>query len=363
MPKIETAISPQNYELIRDRIADILIDEIEGQKAIGNDIKLNKMFIENHLPIDHTNLPAIVVSFGKAGYQNRSQISVEGNYDFYIDVISKGVANDDVNGDTRAAKNVQKIMGIIRTVLQSPMYNTLGFDKPFICTTSITEITFGTVQEKDEKNIQMGRMTFNVIVPEGLKFITPVLIYEFITQVKIGESQSGYMFSGCPQEPTPDDDEVVVNVNGNYLGTYGCGQVIDIPVQYENGILTGIVDGGVVVIPNVIYNKSLSIGDIRVNDDIPLFHGDPAAKVWKINDICRTGSVKYNIYFATEQNEPSPSKLWEDDRTISSAAGSSTETFDLSEIPADSYVWIKVLEVTGTPEMFHITLIYTINNN
>jgi hypothetical protein len=284
---------------------------------------------------------------------------VDGNYDFYIDVYSKSKSTAADNGDKLAAMHVQKIVGIIRTIFQSPVYNTLGFAKPFNCTTSISEINFGTVSDKDENNVQMARITFNVIVPESLKFVSPVLIYEFNTQVRIGDSRAGYIFTGYAQENLPNDDEVIVNINGNYFGTYNGGSIVNIGVQYQNGILTGVIAGNNVIVPDVIYSKSISIGDPRIDDNIPLFYSDASSKVWQINDICRGGTIRYNIYFAEEQDEINPTPLWDDDRTINQSSGSETSTIDTSIIPTNSWVWIKLLDVDGSVSMFSVNLIYT----
>lgn len=241
MPKISSVIGPQNYELIRNRIAEILIDEIEGQKFLGNDIGLKVLYIENHLPVNHTNLPCIVISTSKGTYKNKSQKSIDGNYDFFIDIIQKSKSTDDDNADKLSAVYVQKVIGIIRTILESPMYNTLGFEKPFSCRSIVSGIEFGTMKDVDEKNVQLGRLTYNIDVPETMKFIQPVLIYEFVTSVKLDDSNSGYVFSG--QNPSPDDgpscSPAILKINGVSFDEIISGGELDLKVINQSGAMVG----------------------------------------------------------------------------------------------------------------------------
>lgn len=241
MPKINSIINPQNYELIRDRIAEIIVDEIEGQKALGNDIGLKVLYLENHIPVSHTNLPCIVISTSKGSYKNKTQKSIDGNYDFFIDVITKSKSTKTENGDKISAVYVQKVVGLIRTILESPVYNTLGFAKPFSCRSIISGIEFGTLKDVDEENVQLGRLTFNIDVPESMKFVEPVLIYEYVTSVKLGESNSGYLFSG--QNPSPDDGPVcspaILNINGVSFDEIASGGTLDLQVVNQSGALVG----------------------------------------------------------------------------------------------------------------------------
>lgn len=241
MPKINSIINPQKYEVIRDRIAEIIVDEIEGQKALGNNIGLKYLYLENHIPVSHTSLPCIVISTSKGTYKNKSQISIDGNYDFYIDIIAKKKATTNENGDKLSAVYVQKVVGMIRTILESPVYNTLGFTKPFSCRSIISGIEFGTIKDVDEENVQLGRLTFNIDVPESMKFVDPVLIYEYVTSVKLGESNSGYLFSG--QNPSPDDGPVcspaILNINGVSFDEIASGGTLNLQIINQSGSPVG----------------------------------------------------------------------------------------------------------------------------
>lgn len=242
MPLIETIISSQNFELIRDRIADILIDEIQGQADLGNDIGLKQLFTERHIPLDKTHLPAVCVSLGLSNYDNKSTRSIDGHHDFYIDVYVKEKSDDSSDGDKIASKKVQKIVGMIRMILESPIYFNLGWTPRIIERSIVSNIEFGTVQIKDELNIQMARITYKVQAAESVKLTTADIIYDYQTQVKIADLDAGYFFSGIGSStPDPGDtcDPAILNVNGSLFTTIASGGTLNLRILDQNGDPTG----------------------------------------------------------------------------------------------------------------------------
>lgn len=253
MPKILNIIPPQRYELIRDRIADILIDEIQGQIDLGADIDstlIGALYTEKHIPVDLIQLPCIVVTLAEGRYSNKSQRSIDGNYNFYIDVIAGSKSNQNSDGDELASKKVQRVAGIVRTILESPVYNTLGFTKPFLSNLGITEIGFGTPQDRDEPNIQVARLTFSVRVPEDVQFINAVLVYDAVTQVSIKDYPGGYVFAGggTPTVIPPTCDPVIIKLNNITFSTVPAGSTKNIPVLDQDGNPVGEIDGSTYVV-------------------------------------------------------------------------------------------------------------------
>lgn len=246
MPQIETIISAQNFELIRDRIGEILIDEIQGQIDLGNNIELKTLFTERHIPLDKIHLPAIAVSVGQGDFSNKSPRSVDGEYSFYIDVFAKSKSIGDDDGDSLASKKVHKLVGVIRTILESPLYENLGFQAPFIARSIVSNIGFGTVQEKDESNIQMARMTFKLTTQEGVKLKSYDLIYDYWTQVKLGDTSKGYLFNGPDGSFPPDPDTCLpstLNVNSALFTTIPSGDTYNLNVKDQDGNPVGVKVG------------------------------------------------------------------------------------------------------------------------
>lgn len=141
------------FELVRDRVALIIAEESAAQQVIAagtdgknpDDWKL-RVFIERSTPWDlfttsegtpPTDLSAIVnVSFDEMMVDiPSSQISLKQQYDavINIDVLGMGVSKINTDGhslgDESAARMAQKAARLIRNILMSDKYRTLGFDR------------------------------------------------------------------------------------------------------------------------------------------------------------------------------------------------------------------------------------------
>lgn len=195
MSRITAAIAPQGFELIRNRIGEIIADELSNQAALLGDEKLDAtVFVERTSPIDKTELPVINVSLSNGKYENKHQGSVDGTYAFNVDVFTKSKSTDNADGDVESAFILQRIIGICRSILENPIYNTLGFATPFIGRTYCSEINIAAPGKDDSINTMMGRLTFNVMCNEPNVLISPALIAEYNTQVKLELTDKGFYY-------------------------------------------------------------------------------------------------------------------------------------------------------------------------
>lgn len=347
MAILQELIPDRLYEQLRDRIAEILIDEIQGQIDLGHSVQLSKLYVERTTPIDKLKVPCIVVSMSDGQYDNRDMVSVDGNYTFFIDAYTKSKATADDDGDTLAAKKVHKLIGVCQSILTSSLYDNLGFDRPFISESWVETIAFGPVDPanrqstiSDSQMHFMGRLQFKVRVQETSENAVPEVLYEFQTQVKVDGSSQGYIFTGQNTIPVPEDDEVVVNVNGDYYGTFQAGTTAEL------------------FVPNLIQSKTISLADPLDTDNIPLFETDREIEIIQVNDLSRDGQVDYNLYYAPDQDEPSPSALWDTDRQIDDPSGQEVTVFDNPVVPADNWVWIKPSAVENSTTLLTVNIIF-----
>ena len=128
MSKIVGVIPLQNYELIRNKIAEIIAIELENQFVISYDPDFDcNVWLERTTPFDQTEMtPAVInVSFIDGNYQNEDVKDADGVYSYAVDVYSRGYTNDENIGDTRAALIVQKVIGKIRAILMATVYKTV----------------------------------------------------------------------------------------------------------------------------------------------------------------------------------------------------------------------------------------------
>ncbi len=197
MAKINRVIEPENSELVRDRIGEILIDEIGNQVQLSYDPLIDAtVYVERSMPFDKTELPVVSVSLANGMFGNKSQREVYGTYAFNIDVFASAKSTKDSSGDTTSAFVLQKIMGICRSILEDPIYITLGFKPPFISRVWCSEMNIASTNKEDATNTAMGRLVFNVLVSEPSKGYRPQLIDGYETVIKIGNSSDGYFWNG-----------------------------------------------------------------------------------------------------------------------------------------------------------------------
>lgn len=197
MSKINYIIPAQGFELVRERIAAILIDEISNQVVLSYDTSIDaEVLIESINPQDKEFLPAINVSLATGTWLNQNQGSKDGTYIYNIDCYTNAPSTEDSAGDYLANAQLQKILGICRAILENPIYKTLGFTPPFIHRVFCSDINFANAGKNDALNSVMGRITFTVTVTENTLNPTPSLIEGYDTTVKIDTTDKGYYYSG-----------------------------------------------------------------------------------------------------------------------------------------------------------------------
>jgi len=262
MAIITEQIAPRKFELIRDRIATILQSEITNQAAIQSDPKLNAVvFLERFVPFQEVEMPAINVGFANGDYQNLTQIKQEGTYNFNIDVYYSANTTVANRADQIASVDLQRLMGVCQNILSHQRYNTLGFAAPYIQHVEVSSIKIAQPENnKDASSVMMGRLVFTVIAPESNVTTVPTLIAGYDTQVLIGNTLNGYVFSGTslPLPPVTCAPGEVRDSGGLVLGQAPSGGFFGV----ADSIVSNSDDSDVV---NVLATQNLEIEDITYN--------------------------------------------------------------------------------------------------
>lgn len=228
MALINYELPTRAYELIRDRIALIIEDELVQQAAITyEDLFLLPVYVQRSKPFDPSEVRMINVSVESGRFDNQTVIDSDGEYTFFVDVFGIGSYNGVDDGDKLASFEVQRLAGTIQGILSSPLYVTLGFDRPFIMRAKVTGFEPGTIDRGESANISVCRVTF--VVKSSQNEISQPAINSFITstQVLLYETELGYLYSGVGAPlPPPDPSCEPVNIydaDGNLLGTTASG--------------------------------------------------------------------------------------------------------------------------------------------
>lgn len=180
----------QNFELVRDRIGQILADEFSAQSVTP------VIYKERIVPFDKTDLNAINVVFSKGNFDSKTQIDRDGVHVFNVDCYVSAKTTSSLQGDVKANLLLQKTLGIVGYILSASQYNTLLFSRPFIKHTMVKSIQFAnTGTNQDAISVVMGRVEFEVHVNENSRVVTPVVFGELHTTVKLEETDKGYVWS------------------------------------------------------------------------------------------------------------------------------------------------------------------------
>jgi hypothetical protein len=196
MSLINGIIPPQNFELVRDRIAEILTTEVANQFILTSnpDFDLD-IWIERSIPFDKEELPTINGNLATGSFSGHTQKTTDGTYTYFIDCFTKAVSTDDDKGDQLASIKLQRLLGICRAILEDPKYKTLGFSPPSIFNRHCESLSIAEPGKQDAASSVMGRLSFIVKVPETVELITPILLGRNDTRVKLFETDRGYFYS------------------------------------------------------------------------------------------------------------------------------------------------------------------------
>lgn len=192
MAKLNFRIQPRAWETIRDRLAEILADEINNQIDLNYLAEINPEITLERSGFDMTDTDIVNVSFAQGRPDNKDITGADGSYLFNIDAYTKAKTTDDAGGDQIATLKVQTILGLIESIMDHPIYKTLGFQAPYISRVWLGETNVAQMGKNDQKNIAMGRVQVNVKVFENHILKTPTIAAGFETSFTIGDSTKGY---------------------------------------------------------------------------------------------------------------------------------------------------------------------------
>lgn len=197
MSKISVAIPQQNFELIRDKIASILIVELANQHILQPSLGLDLPIYVNRLTPKKTDEQNFInVSYSGTNFDDRSTIQAVGDNVYYVDLFLSAADTSSQNGATISTLFRDRLAGIIRSIILNPVYKLLDFNAPSLNSVKVSsiEIPDPLSRSNDAKNSTMARVVVTVGVPETTSLISPTPIEASIAQLSIGNSNSGFKY-------------------------------------------------------------------------------------------------------------------------------------------------------------------------
>ncbi len=188
-------IPTQQFELIHNRIGEILTEELERQSLLSNDPTLKfDIFKERDIPFSDSELPAMNIMFDESEYEMQTQVQHTGIYRYVIELTANGKSSDDVLGDTLTMNQVQRVLGICRAIIMNPKYTKLSLTPSLIQNRKVVGMRFGKPVRQDSSHTILGRMVLQVTAVEDVQLNTANLIQGIDTTVFLYETEKGYQW-------------------------------------------------------------------------------------------------------------------------------------------------------------------------
>lgn len=197
MTKIVDPILPQNFEIIRDTLGSIIKSELDNQDTLLPSENLSlPVFVNRLTPKRVDEDPFINLSYSGSNYQDNTTIQAVGDNIYYADVFTDSSATLEAAGDKTAAFLRDRIVGIIRAIIENPAYRTLGFDLPSINSVKVVSVETPDPlsRNNDAKNSTMARVVINVKMSETTELISANIIEGMKTILKLAETDEGFQY-------------------------------------------------------------------------------------------------------------------------------------------------------------------------
>lgn len=199
---IAEKIPQQMFELIRDRIGAILVEEFASQVDKQTDdpdakiiMQKTEVWKERILPFQQDELFMITPIWFGAGYTNQNPTYAEAKNQYFLDCFGRMKSNDNNSGDMEAAIQLQRLVGIVRYIFEHPDYRQLGLDKGIIKNSHVSDIKRTEIKRQDEGGaVAMYRIILDVNAGEFTQGNTEILIKANETTVTIDEGPKGYQY-------------------------------------------------------------------------------------------------------------------------------------------------------------------------
>jgi hypothetical protein len=225
--KIIGEITQRNFELVRNRLAVILFDEMERQDYVSTDPLFEKptIYVEGNQSFDANEHPIINVMLQRGDYESKDVIQADGVYLYNIDIHTKAKETSTDNADTLAMLRCQRLLGVCQAIFENPAYKTLDYAPGTIEHVKVNGISIGETSEGDAESTSRARLILEVSVPEGneLKIAGDILGYS--TVATLGLTSKGHVFSLVDLENEVGDG-LLLGTGGGFLLLGSTGKLL-----------------------------------------------------------------------------------------------------------------------------------------
>lgn len=141
---ITELIQDQPFQIIQNRIAEILAVEITNQKALQGLDSDFEVYVERIEPYASTEDVLITISSKQQENVEYTQSQSKTENLYFIDIFAGGIESGDQSLSENVRLKLFKYVGLVKYILNSGKYDTLGFPRGLITNRHIKRITFDT---------------------------------------------------------------------------------------------------------------------------------------------------------------------------------------------------------------------------
>lgn len=194
MSKIKIELAKQGFEIIRDKIGEILLTELRYQFDYFNNKNCDVNVFGDAVILDNSEVPLVNVSLDSGNFALKDAISTDGSYTFNIDVYTKSKNTNDVVSDSNARAKCHNLLGVCRAILDHAHYRTLNMNPNFVGHTMVQSLGIAELNKNDSETVAMGRLVFLVRINEQQNFDYGNLFKESLVNIKIENTNIGYKY-------------------------------------------------------------------------------------------------------------------------------------------------------------------------
>ena len=196
MAKITNIISESNFEAVRTRISTILALELANQKVLTEDTDFDAVvWNERFVAFDNIELPAVNVFFNNFIFTKKEPTNSVGEAKYSIEILVNSKNTATYRGDVDSSLRLQKLMRVIRYILDSPHYITLDFARGFILRTNVESMrVIPSTNNVDSTYTTSAQIIFNVGLSESNGTSVAIDGEKYTSSVELNESEKGFYF-------------------------------------------------------------------------------------------------------------------------------------------------------------------------
>lgn len=197
MALIDKVIAVDNFQLIRAKVAEILLRELPNQATLSGNAYLNysKIWVGRSTPFNLSEVPALNLMYEAQQYNSKHGVQRFPTVILSLDVYQSAKhAPGNVYADELLDARLWNVARVIQGILDHPVYRALEL-APNIRHHEVTSITPGVSDFEDSGRVSMLRMTITVETNSVLLQTDPTNLAGSDTEVKLNETEKGYYYS------------------------------------------------------------------------------------------------------------------------------------------------------------------------